>query len=144
MPDEAQEEKSSTRLLKRTNDRKVLFILYLSTMAASSLAVSVQAMDETKNGFTSVVQDMLLGTLYATSSLLLFGITVYFLVRRNQTFEVARDSTEEVSFVVKYSSHGEPINLYLRIGLANCYFGQPRIVWRFFYPHPRYKPVHVG
>lgn len=118
MPDEAQEEKSSTRLLKRTNDRKVLFILYLSTMAASSLAVSVQAMDETKNGFTSVVQDMLLGTLYATSSLLLFGITVYFLVRRNQTFEVARDSTEEVSFVVKYSSHGEPINLYLRIGLA--------------------------
>ncbi|KAL7058789.1 hypothetical protein AAHC03_013668 [Spirometra sp. Aus1] len=118
MPERADEQTSSAHLLKRTNDRKVLCILYLSTMAATSIAVSVQAMDETKSGLTAVIQDMILGTLYATSSLLLFGITVYFFVRRNQTFESARDSIEQVSFIVKYSSHGEPINLYLRIGLA--------------------------
>nr|VZI27868.1 unnamed protein product [Spirometra erinaceieuropaei] len=65
-----------------TNDRKAFCILYLSIMAAASIAVSVQSMDESK------------------------------------TFEAAQNSPGPVPFIVKYSGHGEPINLYLRIGLA--------------------------
>ncbi|VDL90669.1 unnamed protein product [Schistocephalus solidus] len=101
-----------------SNDRKAFCILYLSTMAAASIAVSVQAMDESKDGLTAVVHDMLLGTLYATSTGILFFITIYFCLRRKQTFEAAQNSTGPVPFIVKYSCHGEPINLYLRIGLA--------------------------
>ncbi|KAL7058786.1 hypothetical protein AAHC03_013666 [Spirometra sp. Aus1] len=111
-------ENSMAHIKNRTNDRKAFCILYLSIMAAASIAVSVQSMDESKDGLTAVVHDMLLGTLYATSTGILIFITVYFRTRREQTFEAAQNSPGPVPFIVKYSGHGEPINLYLRIGLA--------------------------
>ncbi|VDN37875.1 unnamed protein product [Dibothriocephalus latus] len=70
---------------------------------------------------TAVVHDMLLGTLYASSTGILFCIIVYFRIKRHQTFEAAQCSAGPVPFIVKYSSHGEPINLYLRIGLAGTF-----------------------
>uniref|UniRef100_A0A0X3PRV1 Otopetrin n=1 Tax=Schistocephalus solidus TaxID=70667 RepID=A0A0X3PRV1_SCHSO len=118
MPGNNYGESSMAHIKNRSNDRKAFCILYLSTMAAASIAVSVQAMDESKDGLTAVVHDMLLGTLYATSTGILFFITIYFCLRRKQTFEAAQNSTGPVPFIVKYSCHGEPINLYLRIGLA--------------------------
>lgn len=64
---------------------------------------------------------MLLGALYATSACVMFGATVYFAVKRGETFEAAQRITGPVSFIVKYSRNGEPVNLYLRLGLA-CKF----------------------
>uniref|UniRef100_A0A158R793 Otopetrin-2 n=1 Tax=Taenia asiatica TaxID=60517 RepID=A0A158R793_TAEAS len=102
--------------------------LYLSLMASASIAVAVQAMDEKRvfnnvvlhkqDSLTAVVHDMLLGALYATSACVMFGATVYFAVKRSETFEAAQRITGPVSFIVKYSRCGEPVNLYLRLGLA--------------------------
>nr|CUU98143.1 hypothetical transcript [Hymenolepis microstoma] len=61
---------------------------------------------------------MLLGALYATSACVMFGTTVYFALKRGETFEAAQRITGPVSFIVKYSRNGEPVNLYLRLGLA--------------------------
>ncbi|VDO07022.1 unnamed protein product [Rodentolepis nana] len=61
---------------------------------------------------------MLLGALYATSACVMFGTTVYFAVKRGETFEAAQRISGPVSFIVKYSRNGEPVNLYLRLGLA--------------------------
>ncbi|KAL5108292.1 Proton channel OtopLc [Taenia crassiceps] len=102
----------------RTNDRKSFCVLYLSLMASASIAVAVQAMDEKKDSLTAVVHDMLLGALYATSACVMFGATVYFAAKRSETFEAAQRITGPVSFIVKYSRCGEPVNLYLRLGLA--------------------------
>ncbi|CDS37259.1 otopetrin [Echinococcus multilocularis] len=101
----------------RTNDRRSFCILYLSLMASASIAVAVQAMDE-KDSLTAVVHNMLLGALYATSACVMFGATVYFAVKRDETFEAAQRISGPVSFIVKYSRCGEPVNLYLRLGLA--------------------------
>ncbi|KAM3175267.1 hypothetical protein ACTXT7_008857 [Hymenolepis weldensis] len=74
-----------------------------------------------KDSLTPVVHDMLLGALYATSACVMFGATVYFAVKRGETFEAAQRITGPVSFIVKYSRNGEPVNLYLRLGLALIY-----------------------
>ncbi|VDM31768.1 unnamed protein product [Hydatigera taeniaeformis] len=111
-------------------------------MASASIAVAVQAMDEKKlpnisgneyvrmgcgfnsvvlheqDSLTAVVHDMLLGALYATSACVMFGATIYFAAKRSETFEAAQRITGPVSFIVKYSRCGEPVNLYLRLGLA--------------------------
>uniref|UniRef100_A0A5K3F090 DUF202 domain-containing protein n=1 Tax=Mesocestoides corti TaxID=53468 RepID=A0A5K3F090_MESCO len=71
-----------------------------------------------QDGLTAVVHDMLLGALYATSTCVMFGAIVYFAVKRTETFEAAQRSTGPVAFIVKYSSKGESVNLYLRLGLA--------------------------
>uniref|UniRef100_A0A5K3EXF4 DUF202 domain-containing protein n=1 Tax=Mesocestoides corti TaxID=53468 RepID=A0A5K3EXF4_MESCO len=76
------------------------------------------ALMKMKDGLTAVVHDMLLGALYATSTCVMFGAIVYFAVKRTETFEAAQRSTGPVAFIVKYSSKGESVNLYLRLGLA--------------------------
>lgn len=72
-----------------------------------------------QDSLTAVVHDMLLGALYATSACVMFGATVYFAAKRSETFEAAQRITGPVSFIVKYSRCGEPVNLYLRLGLAS-------------------------
>lgn len=73
---------------------------------------------------------MLLGMLYATSSFVMLGAIIYFAVKRTETFEAAHRSTGPVAFVVKYSNRGEPVNLYLRLGLARKSTPRQGVLWR--------------